>query len=413
MHLLRNSVSAASKLERQQQMGKRFLLTLLVGFFMLGCFCPGQLELIGLGSFSHPLSLVGYVCGIVFILFNVRSFKLDSPVVATLIFISLGLVLTALKGDFTNLYLQTLLAMALLCLGTQVGLKEDGELYITVSFYVIEFLVVVNALFILMSLRTHPTGYFQSDSPDAMAGVWLLGHKNQLRNWIIPCISLSHLLDAVRGKGTTARTLFVTVVGILSAYYSDSATTFAVLLVFSAALLFSMMSTRGKSTLLDPVVGGVITAVTFFVCVFLRKVPFLGSVIEYGLGRDASFTGRTSIWDDAISWISEEPVGTGYFTASHSRLMNNAGWIVNHAHDAYLDTLLKYGLVGLIIFIVLVVFAIKSLLSVNDWRVRLPLSACLISFLICGIFGELFNSGYFLVLYLCCYCDMIETRDNV
>jgi len=412
MHLYRNYASAASDLGRRQQLGKKLLSTMLVGFFMLGCFCPSQLGLIGLGSLSRPLGFAGYICGIVFILFNVRSFKLDSPVVATLLFISLGLVLTAMKGDFTNLYLQTLLEMALLCLATQVGLKDDDELYITVAFYVLGFLVVVNALFILLSLQTHPSGYFQSNDPDAMAGVWLLGHKNQLRNWIIPCISLSHLLDGVRGKDTTVRTLFVTLVGILSAYYSDSATTFAVLLVFSAVLLLSLMSNRGKSTLLDPVVGSVFTAVAFFACVFLRNVPFLGSVIENALGRDASFTGRTSIWDDAISWISEEPLGTGYFTASHSRLMNNAGWIVNHAHDAYLDTMLKYGLLGSIIFIVLVVLAIKSLLSANDWRVRLSLSACLISFLFCGIFGELFNSGYFLVLYLCCYCGMIETRAN-
>ena len=41
--------------------------------------------------------------------------------------------------------------------------------------------------------------------------------------------------------------------------------------------------------------------------------------------------------------------------------MNDSGWVVNHAHDAYLDTTLKYGFAGLAIFIALVVMAIKSL----------------------------------------------------
>ena len=108
-----------------------------------------------------------------------------------------------------------------------------------------------------------------------------------------------------------------------------------------------------------------------------------------------------------MSWISNDPFGTGFFTVSHSRLMNDSGWVVNHAHDAYLDTTLKYGFAGLAIFIALVVMAIKSLAGTTNWQVRVALSACLVSFLICGIFGELFNSGYFLVLYLCCYCDMI------
>lgn len=392
---------------RSPRDGNCLLNALLVATFIFGCFSPSQLGLIGLGAISRPLRMVGYIFGIAYLLINARSIKLDYPTLATVLFVTLGLVLTALKGDFSTLYLQTLISMVLICLVTQVSLKGDPVLFVTVAFYVIGFLVIANAAFILISLRSHPSGYYQSGDPDAMTGVWLLGHKNQLRNWIIPAIALSHLLDVVRHKGTTVRTLIVTVIGILSAYYSDSATSFAVLLFFSALLLFSMLTNSKKPVLLDPVVGGVFSAVVFFVCVILRRVPLLGSVIENGLGRDASFTGRTSIWDDAMSWISNEPFGTGFFTVSHSRLMNDSGWVVNHAHDAYLDTTLKYGFAGLAIFIALVVMAIKSLAGTTNWQVRVALSACLVSFLICGIFGELFNSGYFLVLYLCCYCDMI------
>lgn len=386
------------------------LHVLLIVIFTFGCFSPSQLGLIGLDAFSRPLRMAGYLSGVAYLLINARLIKLDAPTVATVLFVALGFVLTGMKGDLSTLYLQTLVAMILLCLVTQVSLKSDSSFYVTVAFYVIGFLVIVNAIFILVSLRSHPSGYYQSDDPDAMTGVWLLGHKNQLRNWIIPAIALSHLLDVVRHKRTTVRTFIVTIVGILSAYYSDSATSFAVLLVFSVLLMLSMLGNWKKPALLDPVVGGAITAATFFVCVFLRKVPLLGSIIENGLGRDASFTGRTSIWDDAISWISDEPLGTGFFTVSHSRLVNDSGWVVNHAHDAYLDTTLKYGFVGLAIFLVLIFLAIKSLLGTKDWRVSVALSSCLVSFLFCGIFGELFNSGYFLVLYLCCYCDMIGLR---
>lgn len=376
-----------------------------------GLFCPTQLALVGLDSLTQPLTLLGFIAGICYILLNAKDVMLDAPVVLTMAFVAISLTTTAIQGQFTTLFLQNLFAEAILCLIIQIALRRDGNVFIKISFSIIGFYVIINLLFILANISTHPNGYYRSSDSEMMAGVWLLGHKNQLRNWIIPLVASSYLWDISSGKTTTTRTLITTVAGILSAYYSDSATTFAVLLVIGILLYAITALKRYETFVLNPINGALFVGVLFFICVFMRRIPVLGSLIEDLLGRDASFTGRIGIWDSALLGIAENPFGSGYFTTTKSILATDGGYIVNHAHNAYLDTLLKYGVFGFAAYMGLVVCAVQSLLKHDNARVRTVLSSFLVAFLACGVFGELFNCGFAFVLYLCCYSALIGDTD--
>lgn len=387
------------------------LQNILLACCVAGLFCPTQLALVGLDILTRPLTLLGFVGGICYILLNIKRVMIDVPVALTAAFVAISIAATSIGGQFTTLFLQTLLSEAVLCLVVQIALHRDSILFIKLSFCVIGLYVAANLVFILANISMHPNGFYRSLDPNAMAGVWLLGHKNQLRNWIIPVVALSYLWDISSGKTVTTRTMVTTMAGILSAYFSDSATTFIVLLVIGILLFAAMLLKRYRIAMLNPVNGSLFAGALFFVCVFMRKIPLLGSFIEEQLGRDASFTGRTGIWDRALSGIVENPFGLGYFTTAKSILATDGGYMVNHAHNAYLDTALKYGVIGLAAFLGLVFYAVRALLKQSSARVRTALSACLIAFLICGIFGELFSSGFALVLYLCCYSAVIGDAD--
>lgn len=384
---------------------------LLLVFCIAGLFCPTQLALVGLGSFAQTLTILGFISGICYFLLNVKRVTIDAPIVLTVAFVGIALATTAINGQFTTLFLQTLFSEVILNLVIQIALRRKSALFVKLSFCIIGFYVAANLVFILMNISTHPDGFYQSIDSDAMAGVWLLGHKNQLRNWIIPLIALSYLWDIASEKSVTVRTLTTTAVGILSAYYSDSATTFIVLLVVGILLIVATIWKRYGTPVLNPVNGALFTGTIFFVCIFMRRIPIFESFINDLLGRDASFTGRTGIWDRALSGIIKNPFGLGYFTTTKSILATDGGYIVNHAHDAYLDTLLKYGVCGLAAFLGLIVCAIRALQKQGSARIRMTLSACLVAFLVCGVFGELFNGGFAFVVYLCCYSALIGDAD--
>lgn len=95
------------------------------------------------------------------------------------------------------------------------------------------------------------------------------------------------------------------------------------------------------------------------------------------LGRDATLTGRTEIWDAALAAIQTRPaLGFGYGafwnlevpTAEAERIRTALYWEVSHAHNGVLDVALDLGWVGAALALaVVVLLAVRGL---GDLRAR-------------------------------------------
>jgi O-antigen ligase len=80
------------------------------------------------------------------------------------------------------------------------------------------------------------------------------------------------------------------------------------------------------------------------------------------LGRDATFSGRTDIWNAAINVGLENPwLGSGYRTFYTSGLTNRLQ--IGNGHNSFLDLWLELGTVGLVLFIASLVVAISRTLN--------------------------------------------------
>jgi O-antigen ligase len=74
------------------------------------------------------------------------------------------------------------------------------------------------------------------------------------------------------------------------------------------------------------------------------------------LGRDATLTGRTSIWDTVLAMIADSPLlGHGYYAGTWAfarpRLSEYFGPAISDAHNGYLSILLETGVVGLSLYL--------------------------------------------------------------
>ncbi len=83
--------------------------------------------------------------------------------------------------------------------------------------------------------------------------------------------------------------------------------------------------------------------------------------IVTGLGKDPTLTGRTIIWDVALTKLQESPLlgfGRGAFWAPGSKYAIAAGravavgFIPPHAHNGFIDLALDVGLIGLLLFLI-------------------------------------------------------------
>jgi len=89
------------------------------------------------------------------------------------------------------------------------------------------------------------------------------------------------------------------------------------------------------------------------------------------LGRDSSFTGRTDIWNAVLSEKTNPIVGTGFYSfwigERAERLSQAYHYLLNEAHNGYLEIYLNGGFIGLSIFVLMVWSAlVKCLVRLNN-----------------------------------------------
>jgi len=97
------------------------------------------------------------------------------------------------------------------------------------------------------------------------------------------------------------------------------------------------------------IVGGTISA---------WVVSNLETIVVDILGKDMTFTGRTTLWLSIIDVIKERPwLGYGYqafwsgLDGPSAPVIRSEGWLTPDAHNGFLDLVLQLGLVGLFVFL--------------------------------------------------------------
>jgi len=85
------------------------------------------------------------------------------------------------------------------------------------------------------------------------------------------------------------------------------------------------------------------------------------------LGRDLTLTGRTDIWRIVLSEDINPLIGTGFYSfwlgERVGRLSERYFYLLNEAHNGYLEIYLNSGLIGLFLFLIFVALAAR-----NVWR---------------------------------------------
>jgi len=97
--------------------------------------------------------------------------------------------------------------------------------------------------------------------------------------------------------------------------------------------------------------------------VFLA-VPDLRKIVTGSLGRNADLTERTEVWDRALKLDTNPLVGEGYasfWLTRHGRELGDQ-LEVNEAHNGFLETYLNTGLIGLLLVLVMLVYAGRNTL---------------------------------------------------
>ncbi len=182
-------------------------------------------------------------------------------------------------------------------------------------------------------------------------GAWrgLYGQKNGLGRSMVFCVMIFSLLALSKFKdGWVWWSGLLLSVALVLLSTSKTALSLMILLLI---LPFFLQYLRWRYNVLRPA----LLAAFLTVSVVIVLVVGNQEVIFTSLGRDATLTGRTDIWDAALEQVAKRPLlGYGYKSFwlglqghESQEVVYRTSWKVPNSHNGYLDLLLDLGVLGL------------------------------------------------------------------
>lgn len=372
----------------------------VVALFVFAIIKPDGLEAV---SVLRPIALLCTVGQLVAFCFAVALYARQtiSPPFALIMLVGGACYIPSLlKGDVGALFSSnsfTFLKIVTVCMFAEVYL-ERGRLEILLS-GIFEACAAILVMNLFVTYVWNPGGMYTSSEADEIASNVFVGQKNTLRNPLFLGL-LSRLLMDLRSRGTMSAVLWafmgLSVASILFAQSATSTVTF--LFTISLVLLVVFASVRLPVRALY--IG---VAALFFLFAVVRRIGFVQSFITEVLGRDMTLSGRTFIWDSAFDMIADHPLlGNGIQISIVWSNEYNDYLTVSHAHGAYIDIAARAGLLGTVLFLALMIFALVALEAKPQSLTQSVLASILVGFLFSGVFGELWGMPFYLTVLLAC-----------
>ena len=229
------------------------------------------------------------------------------------------------------------------------------------------------------------------------------GYRNSTFMVALPALASSLALDALAGRRVTIRTVVTCLVSLLELYIGYSATS---LCAFVVVILLVLVIQR-----IDPYrfVNGLTVAVVYvalFVGLVVFRLQNIGEFFIQGvLGRSTTFSGRTYIWDQALTDVANGAHWLFGYGIDHSLIVSMPdGQYAFYAHNDLLQFMMIGGLLLTIVWLAFLGIVLLRLYKKRSFRLAACFSAVILGYCIIGLMECSFmNPGAFAVIALA-YC---------
>jgi exopolysaccharide production protein ExoQ len=213
--------------------------------------------------------------------------------------------------------------------------------------------------------------------------------------------ALWRVLDAygeekkARKYGPLIANAVIIAMGIFLLWKANSVTSIACFALGGAVMILIRRRAVVRRPLLVHALVAVVVAGAF--CVLFLGI---GSGLLQNVGRDATLTGRTDIWQLAISLSGNPLVGTGYESFWLGSRLEAVRRIypnhVNQVHNGYLEIFLNLGWIGVILLAVVIVTGYRRI--VDAVHRQYAAADLMLAFFVVGIVYN-FTEGGFKMMY--------------
>ena len=274
-----------------------------------------------------------------------------------------------------------------------------------------EVIKIVNKYFAVVYVINLISMIIIGNPPPNGEGLYFLGYNNRFIFTFVPWIIFVGIEDLILRKKFTYR--YYLVYGLIEVVliYKWSVTAMIAMALFILPPLLKKTKIFYKTvSIVNIIINFIITKIN------LREITFLNDLVVNTLKKDLTFTGRVYLWNGVYSVIAEKPL-LGYGTQSIQKesdfFYSTSGSLhweflrVQHAHNSLMSTLYRGGILSLISYLIISIYALKSLAQAQMNKYKSLLFICYIVILILSLFDTI---DFAFCIYLPQY---VNEEDNV
>ena len=338
---------------------KEILINFIYFLFVIGFFRGTALSGFEMFSGLHVLdqifTLFQYI-GMVYILiaFFLYYRKITAYDILLYVFLIIILISTALSGVELNEALNFTEKIFFVVLWFKTIYKMNNIMRLKAFVNGLNILQCINLVFMLIFYGG--AQYANSDTVMGTVGhVYLLGYDNGLLMYALPTVVLNYYLFS-KEKNILYK-IFIVIVSsqvIISGSVTGIIALLLTFLFFNYEFLAKIFSG----------IRGIVLSVVVFVGLATMTIQQWISPLLNSLDKGLTLSGRTEIWQWALSYIkNSKMIGYGYST---ERARNVFFWKlgITAAHSQLLDLLLQGGVVCLVIYIILYISSQRQSLKI-------------------------------------------------
>lgn len=288
------------------------------------------------------------------------------------------------NGDMVNA-IQDSLFFCSICILTEYCLKYNPRFLYTKLLFLLSCEVVINLISIVWLKGLYSASYVNDG--------YFFGNRNQMINVLLPAIMLGYIYALSQKKFSRSILFLLLGISLFSVIYTDSkaSSLMTVLMLFPILCLINFSNLFNMATYLCANLLG------FFLIVIVRIQEKMEAFIAFVFaGRNATFSGRDVIWNRTIQLISENPFFGYGLEKNADRIAKYADATFGslHAHNRFLETMYRGGIVLTIIYAVMLFIVVFSLTKNRKLDVAKIVSFTLFVYLV-GMLTEFYRYSYF------------------
>lgn len=339
-------------------------------------------------QFMDILYTVGKLFSVGFILLHIKKIRFNLVMVVIILLETALWISTLRAGTPLGSVSKQVISVTAFIFIIDIMLKEDAKRCIRVLYIIMELLIYTN----VVSMLLFPNGLYH---PLAVAGTkkyYFLGHQNAMGLYSTIAIVLGEFrLQVDEDENYKFRRLiFLEAVSIFYVIRVWSVTSLLSVTCIIIINFYNRISKKGWRVSLA--LSLVLNVLIFILVVLMQNLYFFSSFLQTVLRREVTLSGRTRLWSRAFSVFLQEPVwGVG-------QGQGNEIFGFATTHNRYMNTLFTGGIVGIVLFAILLILICKKLNNTKENVTRILISYFTVLLII--IQGETFDDILFYLMFV-------------